>query len=165
MKKRGFEKISFEQFSKDFEDKIDNLKEVYESFPLPVRKTKGSAGYDIHSLFDFYLLPGESKIVPTGLKVYMSNGEFLSIVNRSSLGIKYGIMLKNQIGIIDQDYYNNIDNEGHFMIGLINMGQNVWHCTKGDAIAQGIFINYLVIDDEAPNNIVRLGGIGSTNRS
>ena len=39
--------------------------------------------------------------------------EFLGIYIRSSLGFKYNIRMCNQVGIIDADYYNNKDNEGH----------------------------------------------------
>lgn len=163
MRTRGFEKVSFDEFQKTFSNKIENLREAYELLTLPVRETKGSAGYDIKTLFAFSLVPNESIIVPTGLKAYMAVNEFLAIVNRSSLGIKHGIMLKNQIGIIDQDYYNNNDNEGHFKIGLINMGRDVWHCEKGSAIAQAIFLNYNTVDNEMPCERIREGGIGSTN--
>lgn len=84
------------------------------------------------------------------------------IVARSSLGIKKGIMLKNSVGIIDQDYYQNIDNEGHFRIGLINMGNEIWECEAGTAIAQAIFMPYLIADNEQKIKAIRLGRIGST---
>lgn len=163
MRKRGFEKISFKQFQTDFGKYIDNLNEVYEQYALPNRKTMGSAGYDILALFAFTLNPGESIILPTGLRAYMNKNEFLAIVVRSSLGIKKRIMLMNQIGIIDHDYYQNITNEGHIMVGLVNMGNEPWKCKAGDAIVQGIFLNYLLTDDDN-NDFIRLGGIGSTDK-
>lgn len=50
--------------------------------------------------------------------------------------------LVNSQGVIDADYYNNEDNEGHIMIGLINFGDEDVKITKGMRIAQAIFINF-----------------------
>ena len=115
---RKFEKISFEQFKKDISDD----KELYESYLLPKRSTKRSAGYDIASLEKYILKPGESKVFPTGLKVSMNDDEVFNLYIRSSLGYKYNITLANSVGVIDSDFYNNIDNEGHFKVKLINHG-------------------------------------------
>ncbi|HHU23661.1 MAG: dUTP diphosphatase [Bacilli bacterium] len=164
MRRRGFEKISLKQFKKDFQDYITNPEEAYQAITLPVRKTVGSAGYDFHTLFSFTLNSGESILLPTGIKAYMEKDEFLAILIRSSLGIKKKIKLMNQVGIIDHDYYQNISNEGHIMVGLINMGDAPWVCQKGEAIVQGIFMNYLVTDNEKTNGFIRLGGIGSTDK-
>ena len=68
----------------------------------------------------------------------------------------------NQVGIIDSDYYNNTDNEGHIWVALQNEGSKDYIIEKGTAYAQGIFINYLTCNDEV--SVVRSGGIGSTNR-
>ena len=87
---------------------------------IPSRKTAGSAGYDIESAADADVEPGKIHIVPTGLKAYMENDEYLAIHIRSGIGIKHGIMLANNTGIIDSDYYNNEDNEGHIMCALYN---------------------------------------------
>jgi len=77
------------------------------------------------------------------------------------MGFKYNVRMCNQVGIIDSDYYNNCDNEGHIWIALQNEGKKVFSIKSGDAICQGIFLNYLTCDDI--NNNVRVGGIGSTN--
>ena len=113
---RKFEKISFEQFKKDISDD----KELYESYLLPKRSTKNSAGYDIASLEEYTLKPGEAHIFVTGLKVSMNSDEVLYLYGRSSFGYKYNITLANSVGVIDSDFYNNVDNEGHFKVKLIN---------------------------------------------
>ena len=128
---------------------------------LPVRKTEKSAGYDMESAADVDLLPGKVTVIPTGVKAYMGAGEYLSIHIRSSMGLKHGIMLANSTGIIDADYYNNPDNEGHIMVALLNMTDKVFHVNKGDRIAQGIFTAYLKADDDNASG-KREGGIGST---
>ena len=156
---RKFEKISFEQFKKDIEDNI----ELYENYNLPVRKTKYSAGYDIFSLYDFVLKPGEIKTIPTGIKAEMMDDEVLFIMVRSSMGFKYNIRLCNQVGVIDKDYYNNPNNEGHIFIKIKNEGDKNFEVKAGDGIGQGLFMKYLVTDDDISTSI-RQGGIGSTNK-
>ena len=138
---RIFEKISFEQFKKDI---IDD-KELYNSYNLPKRSTKESAGYDFESIIDFTLKPGEIKKIPLGIKADMNTGEVLFLIVRSSQGFKYNVRMCNQIGVIDKDYYNNSENEGHMWIKLENHGDKDYVVSKGDKIIQGIFINFLTI--------------------
>ena len=66
------------------------------------------------------------------------------IVVRSSMGFKYNIRLVNQVGIIDFDYYNNQNNEGHIFIKIQNEGTGTVKFKAGEAIAQGIFLKYLI---------------------
>lgn len=156
---RGFEKISFKEFKKIFGDD----KELYEEYLLPRRASKNSAGYDILAIKDYVIKPKEILKIPTGLKVRMQNDEVLLIVVRSSMGFKYNVRLTNQVGVIDSDYYNNIDNEGHFFVSLQNEGEKDYIVKKGEAYAQGMFIKYLISDDDAASEI-RKGGLGSTNK-
>ncbi|MCH4178473.1 MAG: dUTP diphosphatase [Megasphaera sp.] len=146
MKQRGFEVVTA------YGDK---------NIHLPVRKTANSAGYDIEAAETVVLPPHVVTIVPTGLKAYMKQDEYLSIFIRSSLAFKRGLMLANSTGIIDSDYYDNADNEGHIMIAYCNTKDVPYTIEKGDRIGQGIFMKYLTVDhDEAAG--VRTGGIGST---
>lgn len=156
---RHFEKISFEQFQKDIVDD----KTLYEEYSLPKRGTKYAAGYDIFSLTDFTLKPGETIKIATGIKADMENDEALFILVRSSMGFKYNVRLCNQVGLVDKDYYNNESNEGHIFVKIKNEGDKDFVVTKGDAIAQGIFMKYLVTDDDETDT-VRTGGFGSTNK-
>ena len=157
---RKFEKISFEQFKKDIKDD----KELYESYLLPKRSTKNSAGYDIASLEEYTLKPGEAHIFVTGLKVSMNSDEVLYLYGRSSFGYKYNITLANSVGVIDSDFYNNIDNEGHFKVKLINHGEKEVKINIGDRIAQGVFMKYLIVDNEEKIIKERKGGLGSTDK-
>lgn len=157
---RKFEKISFEQFVKDVKD--DRM--LYDSIELPKRSTKTSAGYDIRSIEEGIIKPGEARIFKTGLKVCMNPDEVLNIYSRSSQGYKYNVCLINSVGVIDSDYYNNPDNEGHFSVKLINLGDKDFEVNIGDKIAQGIFMKYLIVDDEEEINSKRAGGIGSTGK-
>lgn len=144
--KRGFERVT-----------------GYKYVNLPKRKTKQSAGYDIESAVDAVITPGETKLIPTGIKAYMKPYEWLGIYIRSSLAVKYGIVLANSVAVIDSDYYNNLDNEGHIMLPVRNVSKAVYKIRKGDRIAQGIFHQYYRVDSDKTDGS-RIGGIGSTGK-
>jgi dUTP pyrophosphatase len=131
---------------------------------VPQRQTKHSAGYDLASVEDVEINPGEIKMIPTGLKVLLPDNEALLIFPRSSLGIKKGLMMSNSVGVIDSDYYNNENNEGHIMVPLYNFSNKKVALSKGERVAQGVFINYLQTIDDDPNHTVRLGGFGSSDK-
>src|SRR5690554_6101230 len=128
---------------------------------LPKRATKYSAGYDIESAFDYVIEPGTIQMIETGVKVAMQDHEALMIYPRSSLGIKKGLIMSNAVGIIDKDYYNNPNNEGHIMIPLFNFGQSDAVIQKGERVAQGVFQKYLITSDDESSN-ERTGGFGSS---
>ena len=155
---RKFEKISFKEFAKDIKDD----KKLYDEVLLPTRKTSASAGYDFIAFDKIIIKPGEIVKIPSSYKIKLNNNEFLFIVVRSSMGFKYNIRLCNQVGIIDADYYNNENNEGHIYVALQNEGSKDFIIEKGEAYAQGIILNYLTCGDI--NNNKRSGGIGSTNK-
>ena len=157
---RKFEKISFEQFVKDVKD--DRM--LYDSMELPKRSTKTSAGYDIRSVEEGVVKVGEAKAFKTGLKVCMNPDEVLYLYSRSGHGYKYNVCLMNSVGVIDSDYYNNPDNEGHFQIKLLNLGEKDFEVKVGDKIAQGVFMKYLTVDDEEEIEGERKGGLGSTGK-
>lgn len=153
MKKlRGFE------IAKGFEDKEINL---------PIRKTKHSAGYDIEAAEDCIVpafKPGQKPtLIKTGLKGYCQPDEFYMLCNRSSNPGKKGLVMANSVGIIDSDYYENPDNDGHFMFAYYNFFENDVEIKKGEIIGQAIFMKYLITDDDNAQG-ERKGGFGSTNK-
>ena len=102
-------------------------------------------------------------LVKTGLKAYMKEDEVLLLYNRSSNPKKKGLILANSVGVIDKDYYENLDNDGHIMFAFYNIKEEDVQIKKGEAIGQGIFQKYLIVDnDEAQGE--RTGGFGSTNK-
>ena len=107
------------------------------------------------------MIPHQVTLIKTGLKAYMKDDEYLAIFIRSSMAIKKGLFLANSTGIIDADYYNNEDNEGHLMVAVYNTKDEPFHVNKGDRVAQGIFTKYLTTDDDHAEG-VRTGGVGST---
>lgn len=157
-----FEKVSLEQFGLAYTGA--DAQSVYNAIKLPKRATAGSAGYDFFAPFDVELKAGETVKIPTGIRVKMEDGWFLSIYPRSGLGFKFRLQLDNTVGIIDKDYYDS-DNEGHIMIKITNdskEGKTV-NITAGAGFAQGIFTEFgITIDDDADG--VRNGGFGSTGK-
>ncbi len=156
---RYFEKISFEQFKKDIKDDLN----LYNNYLLPKRATKNSAGYDFFAINDIVIKPGEIVKIPTGYKAKFNNNEALLLLMRSGLGFKYNLRLTNQVGLIESDYYNNESNEGHMWLSIQNEGDIDVIISKNKAYCQGVFINYLITDDDNVKDI-RKGGLGSTDR-
>lgn len=146
---RGFEKVN-EQFKKT------------EGIPiLPTRVTKKAMAYDFYANKDYEVKPNEVCKIWTDVKAYMQENEGLILNVRSSMGGKF--MLANSQGWIDSDYYGNESNDGNIGIFLLNISDTVQYIHKGDRIAQGMFINYLVADNGNLDN-ERTGGFGSTNK-
>ena len=164
MRKRGFEIVS----------KFKN-----EDINLPVRKTNASAGYDFEAA-ESLIVPSIWKIlaekvfvgeatglkatlIPTGIKSYMLDDEYLQLSIRSGTALKTGLILANGVGIVDSDYYNNPDNEGHIMFPVHNLGFRDKLIKKGERIGQGLFLKYLKVDDDISDG-TRTGGFGSTDK-
>lgn len=162
-----FSKVSYLQFAKDWKNTFESyddeaILKIYNNIKLPKRATSGSAGYDFYSPLSFTLKPSESVKIPTGIRVKINDGWFLSCYPRSGLGFMYRLQLNNTVGIIDSDYFNS-SNEGHIMIKLTNASVEdlTLELSEGVAFAQGIFTEYgITFDDEASG--VRDGGFGST---
>ncbi len=152
MRTRGFE------IAKGFEDKNINL---------PIRSTMHAAGYDIEAAEDTIIKPfkkGDNPtLVKTGLKAYMMDDEYLMLCNRSSNPKKKGLVMANSVGIVDADYYGNEDNDGAFSFAFYNVKDEVITIKKGERIGQGIFMKYLIADDDNAQG-VRTGGFGSTDK-
>ena len=100
-------------------------------------------------------------LVPTGIKCEMPKDTYLELSVRSSCPLKHWLILANGVGIIDADYYNNPDNEGHIFFQIINLSPFDIMLKKGDAIGQGIFKKYYLTDDDMVTAL-RQGGFGST---
>ena len=130
----------------------------------PQRSTRYSAGYDFFLCKDIELEPYKPQVYWTDIKSYMLPDEFLEVFIRSSVAIKKRVILANQTGIIDCDYYSNQDNDGNIGICLVNMTAEPVKFYAGDKIAQGVFTKYFVADGEREVTKTRTGGVGSTDK-
>lgn len=154
-----FEKVSQSQYIER-----TNVKSMtYDDIILPRRSTKYSAGYDFYIPYSVDLKPTESVVIDTYIKCKIASSCFLAIFPRSGLGFKYNVCLANTVGIIDSDYYNNVSNEGHIKVKLVNNGNEDLHIECGDKFCQGIFLPYFTVyNDEPLLTDDRSGGFGST---
>ena len=153
MKTRGFEIV---------DDKFRKYPNV--DIQLPKRGDSRSAGYDFYSPCDITLQPGEKILLFSDVKAYMQDDEVLMLYVRSSIGIKKGLVLSNGTGIIDSSFYNNPSNNGNIGIALHNTTDKVVEIERGERVIQGIFMKYLVADEDNVIHQDRVGGIGSSNR-
>ena len=103
-------------------------------------------------------------LVPTGIKCEMPGNMYLELTVRSSCPLKHWLILANGVGIIDSDYYNNPDNEGHIYFQMINLSPFDILLKKGDIIGQGILKEYHITDDDMAQGL-RTGGFGSTSEA
>lgn len=133
--------------------------------PKPERKTKFSAGYDLCAAEDVRIPPGETVLIPTGVRAFMEDDDCLLIQLRSSIGLKRGLIQPNAPAVIDADYVNVRTNdqfdEGHIHLAVWNRTDRDVTIKKGERIAQGVFVKYHITDDDTADG-VRKGGFGST---
>lgn len=154
MKLRGFEVITKEEFIEYGKVGI-----------MPKRADKGSAGYDFYAPVGEVIKPKESVTIWTNVKAYMLPDEVLYLFVRSSIGIKKGLRLANQVGVIDSSYYENPDNDGNIGVCLYNPTDKPVEIVAGERIAQGVFMKYLTADSDVAIHDKRVGGTGSSDRA
>lgn len=152
---------------------------------LPSRATQYSAGYDFEAAEDI-VIPGlcsriasllngyikldldlsflKPTLVPTGIKVKMEKDEVLLLFNRSGNPLKKLLLLSNGVGVIDSDYFENIDNDGHIYFAFWRLAFNNLTIKKGERIGQGVFTKFLLTNtDSSTDKKQRNGGLGHTN--
>lgn len=126
---------------------------------LPKRANPTDAGADLMSTEDHEILPGEQKLVDTGVAVKIPEGYAGFVFNRSSQG-KKGITIPHSVGVIDADYRGNIK------VILKNLGNEVYKIERGDRIAQLVVIPVVLCNfEDIWNDTERgTGGFGSTGK-
>jgi len=142
--------------------KIVNDK-IGKDIPLPTYATEGSAGLDLRACLDeaIILKPGDTKLIPTGLSIYIQDpGLAATILPRSGLGHKHGIVLGNLVGLIDSDY------QGELMVSCWNRGQTEFTVEAGERIAQLVLLPVVQAEFDIVTEFVTsdrgTGGFGST---
>lgn len=130
---------------------------------LPERKTRYAAGYDFYAPHDIIIPPhGDSGLVWFDVKAAMPHDTYLQLRIRSSLAVHHDIVLETS-GVVDADYYGNIDNDGNIAAKFRNHGDDFYRIKKGERCMQGIFMKYSVTDNDRASGI-RGGGYGSTGK-
>lgn len=130
------------------------------SIALPSYQTAEAAGFDLAASMDVIIPAGEVRLVPTGLVIQAPHGYFLGIFARSSTPLKRGLMVANGVGVIDPDYAGP---EDEIKVQVLNFTREPVVVSRGDRIAQGIFIPTLQVEwEEGETRGISRGGFGST---
>jgi len=168
----------------ELKKEILDAKKVYvetcsDDIVLPEYSNIGDAGMDVKAAKDVIIFPGETKIVPTGLKMAIPEGYEIQVRPRSGLSLKTPLRIANAPGTIDSGYrdeigiiVSNISNEfNDFKEHTIDEKSNsgIYHIKKGDRIAQIVLCRYVVMElEKVENGVVRTigtnrgGGFGHT---
>lgn len=139
---------------------------IGDTIPLPTHATEGSAGMDLRACIDdsITLSPGDTELIPTGLAIHIDDpGLCATILPRSGLGHKHGIVLGNLVGLIDSDY------QGQLYVSCWNRGDDSFTIDQADRIAQLVFVpvvqaDFEVVDDFETTNR-GAGGFGSSGKN
>lgn len=131
-------------------------------FPLPAYETEGSAGLDLRACLDtsLTLAPGQVEMIPTGLAIHIADPNLAAtILPRSGLGHKHGIVLGNLVGLIDSDY------QGELKVSCWNRGDQAFTIEPGERIAQLVFVpvvqaSFNLVTEFAQATIRGEGGFG-----
>ena len=140
------------------------IKKLQKNIILPEYKTEGSSGMDLMANVDqtVKILPGEKKIISTGIIVAIPEQYEIQIRPRSGLAAKNGISVLNTPGTIDSDY------RGEIKVILINLGKDIFEINKNDRIAQMIVCPIIKVElkevESLPETVRGEGGFGSTNK-
>ena len=136
---------------------------IGKEIPLPTYATQGSAGMDLRACLEsaIQITPGETVLIPTGISIYIQDpGLAATILPRSGLGHKHGIVLGNLVGLIDSDY------QGPLMVSLWNRSTKSYEVNIGDRIAQLVIVpiiqtEFKIVEDFTASDR-GIGGFGHT---
>ena len=133
--------------------------------PLPEYATPGSAGMDLRACIDgsITLKPGDTELIPTGIAIHICDpGYAATILPRSGLGHKHGIVLGNLVGLIDSDY------QGQLFVSCWNRGHESFTIEIGERIAQMVIVPVVRAHFEQVEEFTEsqrgTGGFGHTGR-
>ncbi len=142
---------------------LDNR--IGKSIPLPEYATQGSAGMDLRACLEEALVikAGETKLIPTGLAIHIGDSSIAAtILPRSGLGHKHGLVLGNLVGLIDSDY------QGQLYISCWNRSNKDFTIEIADRIAQLVFVPVLQVQlnlvDNFESSVRGEGGFGHSGK-
>ena len=136
------------------------------TIPLPSYATDGSAGMDLRACIDSSMTiePSQTILIPTGLAIHIADpGIAATILPRSGLGHKHGLVLGNLVGLIDSDY------QGQLFISCWNRSDTPYTIEIGDRIAQLVFLPIVQVSlnpvDSFDNSDRGDGGFGHSGKN
>ncbi len=137
------------------------IKRIDKTLPLPKYETAGSVGFDLICRESAEIPPQSIVLIPANVIVETPPGYMLMVCLRSSTPRKFGLMMPQGVGIVDNDYCGE---EDELKIQVYNFSSNPVTVERGDRIAQGIFVR---VDAAQWSEVHRIdsetrGGFGST---
>ena len=138
------------------------IKLMREGVNLPNYATKGSAAFDLCASIDapITLVPGERRLIPTGIAISIPKGTVAILSARSGLSYKKGIAAANGIGVIDSDY------RGEIFFSSINLSNEPYTVTPGERICQMMLMPVFSMNftevESLDETLRGAGGFGST---
>jgi dUTP pyrophosphatase len=107
------------------------------TLPLPAYQTSGAVAFDLYSRIDATIGPNQTTLLPTNLIVQIPEGYALVLAARSSLGKKKGLIMRNGIGVIDQDYHGPQDELGLLLHNFTDAPVSI---LRGERLGQGLIV-------------------------
>ncbi|MFZ5364898.1 MAG: dUTP diphosphatase [Patescibacteria group bacterium] len=137
------------------------IKRIEKDLPIPQYQTPGSVAFDLYSRIDKEIMPRSIEKLPTNLIVEVPEGFALIIADRSSLAVKKGLTLSNNIGVVDQDYCGPDD---EINLSLYNITNKPVKIERGDRLCQALIMPIEKVEFEEADQIAGTsrGGFGST---
>lgn len=139
-----------------------NIKKLNENAIIPTYGSEYAAGADLYACTEenIVIMPGETKLIHTGLAMEIPEGYAGLIYARSGLATKQGLAPANKVGVVDADY------RGEVMVALHNHSGNEAVVEHGERIAQLVITPFLTAEfvcrDELEDTVRGAGGFGST---
>lgn len=139
------------------------IKRVDKTLPLPKYETDGSVGFDLLCRESAEIAPHSIVLIPANVIVETPPGYMLMVCLRSSTPRKFGLMMAQGVGIVDNDYCGEDD---ELKIQVYNFTDEPVTIEKGSRIAQGVFVRvdtaeWYEVDQMTAQS---RGGFGSTDR-
>lgn len=160
------------------------IEKCHEDAKIPVYANITDAGADLYAVEDIIINPGETVLIPTGLKVAIPRGYEIQVRPKSGRALKTKMRVANSPGTIDSGYRDELkviidnieppfkdikyhfDDNGKIIIDSILHGSS-YSITKGDKFAQLVLsevpkIDFVEVSDVSKFEGDRGGGFGST---
>lgn len=139
------------------------IKKLNDDAVVPTYGSEQAAGADLYSIIDIEIMPGEMKMIPTGIAFQIPGGYGMFVYARSSLASKEGLAPANKVSVIDADY------RGEVFVPLFNHSKEKRLITKGERIAQMVIAPFIKAEfncvDELDETKRGIGGFGSTGKN
>lgn len=160
------------------------IEKCHDDAKIPVYANLTDAGADLYAIEDIVIAPGETVLVPTGLKVAIPRGYEIQVRPKSGRALKTKMRVANTPGTIDSGYRDEIkviidnieppfkdinyhfDDEGKVIIDFILHGSS-YSISKGDKFAQLVLsevpkMDFVEVESVSKYTGNRGGGFGST---